>query len=135
VASQLTDGLVGTFRLVSLEARSTDGTTRYPMGEAPAGRFFFDRLGNFSVQLMSADHGSEDATTSGATYAALFGTYEVDEEQQSFTATVDGCLHPELNGTQFVRYVSFEDTGAVFRTPPQSADGVETTTFITWRRV
>jgi hypothetical protein len=127
----LRDRLIGTFRLVSLEARRSDGVISHPMGEHPSGMFIFDRNGNFSVQLMNPDR---DAAA-GDGYVGLWGTYEVDEDQQSFTATPEGALQPALVAAPFVRHVTFSDGLAVFSTTPLLVDGIETTTYITWRPV
>jgi hypothetical protein len=93
--------------------------------------FIFDRHGNFSVQLMNPD---PEAAVSGG-YVATWGTYDVDEDQQTFTATPEGALPPATVGTAFVRHVNFVDGLAVFNTTPQVIDGIETTTYITWRQV
>jgi hypothetical protein len=71
----------------------------------------------------------------GTGYVAMWGTYDVDEDEQTFTADPEGAVQPELVGTAFVRHVNFLDGLAVFNTPPQVIDGIETTTYITWRQV
>jgi Lipocalin-like domain len=133
----LQDELVGTWRLVSLETRRADGEIGQPMGPKPAGMFIFDKDGNFSVQLHNPDRptlaADNESVFSG--YGALWGTYEVDDDLQIFTLIADGCLQPALIGMPTVRHVKFQDGYAVFNTTPQILDGVETTTYITWRRV
>ncbi|MDQ1424326.1 MAG: hypothetical protein QOD72_1824 [Acidimicrobiaceae bacterium] len=130
----LKDLLVGTFRLVSLEARRSDGEISHPLGINPIGVFMFDGDGNFAVQLMNSVRSSHEAAV-GAASIALFGTYKVDEDQQTFTATPEGAADPALIGTSFLRHVHFGDGVAVFNTPAQTTDGLETTTYITWKKV
>jgi Lipocalin-like domain len=130
----LQDRLVGTFRLVSLEARRSDGEITHPLGEHPLGVFIFDGGGNFGVQLMHPDRSADDAAA-GSGYTGMFGTYTVDEAQQTFRLVPDGASHPALVGAEILRYVHFGDGVAVFNTPPQMIDGFETTTYITWRKV
>ena len=116
--------LAGTFHLVSLETRRSDGVVSHPFGEQVVGSFMFDRAGNFAVQLM------------GEHAMAMFGTYVVDESQRTFTLTPLGALDPALIGTEVVRHVDPGDGDvAVFSTPVQVTDGMESTTFITWRKV
>ena len=126
----LCDRLVGSFALVTLETRGADGTSSHGFGERPRGRFIFDRGGTFAVQLMNPD------THPGpGSFMAMFGSYAVDEEHQTFTLTPAGALDPTVIGTQVVRHVErCDDELAVFRTPTQTIDGAEITTFITWRR-
>jgi hypothetical protein len=133
----LQDELLGTWRLVSLETRGADGEISHPMGPKPAGMFIFDKDGNFSVQLHNPDPPTSAAASPSAFsgYGALWGTYEVDDALRIFTLIPDGCLQPALIGTRTVRHVNFQDGYAVFNTTPQILDGVETTTYITWRRV
>jgi hypothetical protein len=120
----LQDRLAGTFHLVSLETRRSDGVVSHPFGEQVIGSFMFDRAGNFAVQLMG-DHAM-----------AMFGTYVVDETQQTFTLTPLGAHDPALIGTEVVRHVDPGDGDiAVFSTPVHVIDGMKSTTFITWRKV
>jgi hypothetical protein len=126
--------LIGTFELVHLETRRSDGQVFAVLGDAPIGLFMFDAGGNYSVQLMSAEHasGAGGGTTPG--YVATWGTYVVDEDAQTFTLTPEGGLDPSAVGTQIVRQVDFRDEVAVFNTVPQIVDGIETATYITWRQ-
>jgi hypothetical protein len=122
--SALQDRLAGTFHLVSLETRQADGVVSHPFGEQVIGVFMFDRAGNYAVQLV------------GTHSMAMFGTYVVDEMQRTFTLTPVGALDPALVGTEVLRHVDAGDGDiAVFNTPVQTIDGVESTTFITWRKV
>jgi len=120
----LQDRLAGTFQLVSLETRRSDGVVSHPFGRQVIGLFMFDRAGNFAVQLM------------GEHAMAMFGTYVVDETQRTFTLTPVGALDPALIGTDVVRHVDPGDGDlAVFATPVQVTGDMESTTFITWRKV
>jgi Lipocalin-like domain len=85
----LQNRLAGTFHLVSLETRRSDGVVSHPFGEQVVGSFMFDRAGNFAVQLM------------GKRAMAMFGTYVVDESQRTFTLTPRFSAHdPALIGTE-----------------------------------
>jgi Lipocalin-like domain len=125
----LQDRLPGTYRLVSMETRTTAGHVSRPMGEHPTGMFMFDGS-NFCVQLTPTDRGA-----SAPPLVAMFGTYEVDEIAWIFVLTPEGAVDPSLVGTRIVRRVAFDGDLAIFTTPPTLVDGAEATTMITWRRV
>jgi hypothetical protein len=130
----LSDRLVGTFRLVALETHRSDGTVDRPMGDEPEGQFMFDRDGNYSVQLTAGGATGGGASGFPAT-VAMWGTYTVDDERQTFTLTPRGALDRAVIGAAIVRHVEFGNDVAVFTTPPLTVDGVEAVTTITWRLV
>jgi hypothetical protein len=125
----LQDRLPGTYRLVAMETRTSDGDVRLPMGDRPTGMFMFDGS-NFCVQVASTDRGATDPLG-----VAMFGTYEVDEMAWIFVLTPEGAVDPSLVGTRIVRRVALDGDLAMFTTPPTVVDGVDATTVITWRRV
>ena len=127
----LKDRLVGTWALISLEVRHSDGTMTYPLGPSPAGRFMFDADGNFSAQSMNPDRRDDDP----GGYMAIWGVYEVDEERQVFTLTFIGSNQLASIGVRTVRHVNFKDGVAVFSTDPQVAGGLAEQTFITWEKI
>jgi Lipocalin-like domain len=126
----LKNRLIGTWGLVSLETRHSDGTTTLN----PAGRFMFDADGNFAGQIMNPDRDGD--TPEG--YLANWGEYEVDEERQTFTVHFIGAIQAATMGQRTVRHVNFTDDGggvAVFNTDPQVVDGIGEQTFITWQKI
>jgi hypothetical protein len=126
----LRDELVGTFELVSLESRRSDGEITHPFGERPIGMFVFDQAGRFSVQLTEPDRSADQGG-----YVATFGNYVVDDERCTFTLTPLGAADPQLIGTEVLRHVAFDGELAIFHTPVEHRDGFDVTTYITWRRV
>ena len=130
----LKDRLVGTWGLVSLETRRSDGTTSHLLGLSPKGRFMFDADGNFAAQLMNPDR--QDGNSAG--YVANWGVYQVDEEQQTFTLDFVGSVQPATVGLRTVRHVNFQDGDgrvAVFNTDLNVVDGISEQTFITWEKL
>src|ERR1700753_17970 len=101
----LKDRLVGTWGLVSLETRRSDGTTSHLLGLSPMGRVMFDADGNFAAQLMNPD--GQDDKSDG--YLANWGVYQVDEERQTFTLDFAGSIQPATVGLRTVRHVNFKD--------------------------
>ena len=126
----LQDELVGTFELVALETRRSDGEITHPYGDHPIGLFMFDPAGRYSVQLMDADRSGGQSS-----FLATFGSYTVDDDRSTFSLTLHGAADPRLIGTEVLRHVAFDGDMATFNTPTSQVDGFEVTTYITWRRV
>ena len=126
----LQDELVGTFELVALESRRSDGEITHPYGDHPVGLFIFDPAGRYSVQLMDPDRKGGQSS-----FLATFGSYVVDDDRRTFILTPHGAADPRLIGTDVVRHVTFDGDIAIFHTPSSQVDGLEITTYITWRRV
>ena len=53
--SQSTPSLLGTWRLVSFEARDAKGQLQYPLGEHVSGLLVYDAGGNMSAHVMRMD--------------------------------------------------------------------------------
>ena len=126
----LQDELVGTFELVALESRRSDGEITHPYGEHPIGLFMFDSAGRYSVQLTNPDRSGDQSS-----FLATFGTYMVDDDCRTFILTPQGAADPRLIGTEVLRHVTFDGDLAIFNTPTSQVDGFDVTTYITWRRV
>ena len=116
----LQDELVGTFELVALEARRSDGKITRPYGDHPIGSFMFDAAGRFSVQLTDPER-----TADQRGYVAMFGTYVVDDHRRTFTLTPHGAADLRLIGTEVVRHVVIDAELATFNTPTTQVDGLE----------
>ena len=122
--------LVGTFELVTLESRRSDGEITHPYGEHPIGLFMFDSAGRYSVQLTDPGRSADQSN-----YVATFGAYEVDDERRTFVLTPHGAVDRDLVGIKVLRHVTFDGALAIFNTPASQVDGFDVTTYITWRRV
>ena len=126
----LQDKLVGTFELVALESRRSDGEITHPYGDHPIGLFIFDPAGRYSVQLTDANRSGGQSS-----FLATFGRYTVDDDRSTFILMPHGGTDPRLIGTEVLRHVTFDGDMAIFNTPTSQVDGLEETTYITWRRV
>ena len=58
--------LVGTWRLVSYEARTSAGGIRYPLGQQVLGQLFYDGGGNMSGHVMRVDRPTFASDDSGS---------------------------------------------------------------------
>lgn len=104
-------GLVGTWRLVSYEDWDKAGKVSHFYGEHPSGYIVYDTTGHVFVNFMRIPplpafaSGDEDTATQAEkqaaydAYAAYFGTYTVDREHGIVVHHVEGSLNPMYTRT------------------------------------
>lgn len=104
--------LVGTWKLISIEAVSKEGAIRRPYGTDPIGRISYDRGGRMSAQWMRRDRkagrGVETAQALLDEFDSYFGTFELDESSHTVLHHVEGALNPNMIGTDRRRSYEFE---------------------------
>ena len=115
------DRFIGTWRLLSTEFRTEDGSpTDSPYGADPQGLLMYDGLGNMSAQLSQGSRqpfptADRKAGSPGQvraafeSYQAYCGRYRVDEDQKLITHTVTQSLLPNWVGSEQRRYFTFRD--------------------------
>jgi hypothetical protein len=103
--------LVGTWKLVSIEAVSKEGAIRRPYGTDPIGRISYDRGGRMSAQWMRRDRkagsGADTAQAQLDEFDSYFGTFELDESSHTVIHHVEGALNPNMIGTDRRRSYEF----------------------------
>jgi hypothetical protein len=138
--------LVGTWRLVSYEARAPSGETRYPLGQNVVGQLFYDAGGNMSVHVMrvnrptfaSNDLGSgTDAEVRAAFegHVSYFGTYTVGLSARTVTHHVRGASYPNWIGHDQIRYYRIDGPRIVLSTPPILDHGESLEYILIWERM
>jgi hypothetical protein len=115
------DGVVGTYRLVSLEEPAADGTLHHA---DCTGSLVLTRDGRMSVQVMYREAHSPAAAApvqyAQGGYEASFGSFHVDEPGRSFTYRVEGALVRALVGKDLKRI--YELSGNRLVVMPPTAD-------------
>ena len=138
--------LVGTWRLVSYEARTSSGEIRYPMGQCALGQLFYDNHGNMSAHVMipdcptfaSDDSGSgTDAEVRAAFegHTSYFGTYTIDISARTVTHHVQGSSYPNWMSREQIRYYRIDASHLVLSTPPILFRGESLEYILTWERI
>ena len=138
--------LVGTWRLVSCEARSSSGEIRYPLGQHVVGQFFYDVNGNMSAHMMRVDRpafasGDSGSGTDAEVRAAFeghlsyFGTYTIDPAARTVTHHVRGASYPNWMGHDQIRYYRIDGCHLVLSTPPILDRGESLEYTLTWERI
>src|SRR5262245_17921970 len=111
---------VGTWKLISVEFRRSDGQVVYFYGKHPRGTLMYDAAGNVSVNIMRSDRPAfsvadkakctpQEAKSAIETYEAYFGTYEVDEARRAVIHHVEGSLLPNWTGSDQTRFYEFSN--------------------------
>jgi len=137
---------VGTWNLVSFEARRSDGQVIYPLGRSVVGVINYDARGNVSVQLMRSDRPSFASSdlqkgTADEIRAAFeglltyFGTYDVDEEQGTVTHHVRHSSFPNWEGSDQIRLFEFSGDRLTLRTRPTQMGGIPVILLLIWERM
>jgi len=142
----LRDSLVGTWRLVSYEARHQAGDTIFPMGRDLKGYITYTADGHVSVQVMvpgraglaSGDISrgtTEEWAEAAKGYFAYCGTYDVDETRRTVTHHVELSLVPNWVGQEQVRDVHLQEGRLELSGPPTPILGDTRTAHLVWERV
>ena len=132
--------LLGTWKIISLEAHDSTGRVSYPFGREPKGYIAYDATGHMGVHIMNPERPKPDPGSNNARgYLAYFGTYEIDEKAGVVIHHMEGNTNPNLTGTDYIRYYDFDgDILTLTATnlvdgkyAPKSPNAIR----VTWRRV
>ena len=135
--------VVGTWRLVSCEGRSSEGDVSRPFGHAPVGFLIYGADGYMSVSLMrpglphfaSGDRlrgSAEEVRLAREGFNAYCGTYEVDEARGTVVHHVAASDFPNYVGIDLVRRFTLEHGALALETPPVVRDGKTSTFRLVW---
>ena len=138
--------LVGTWRLISYEARAASGEARYPFGQHVVGQLFYDVHGNMSAHVMRVDRPTFASDDSGSGsdaevraafegHTSYFGTYAIDPTARTVTHHVHGASYPNWMGHDQIRFYSIDGSYLVLSTPPILFGGESLKYILTWQRI
>jgi hypothetical protein len=107
--------IIGTWKFVTMVAKTGSGKTLYPYGEKLFGRLMYTPDGHMSALLMDTDRDKfasndplagtlEEIKQAYKKFDAYCGTYKVDENKESITHHVEGAKFPNWVGTDQLRY-------------------------------
>jgi hypothetical protein len=138
--------LVGTWRLVSYEARTSSGETRYSLGQNVVGQLFYDVGENMSAHVMRVDRPTFASNDLGSGteaevraafegHVSYFGTYTVDPSAHTVTHHVRGASYPNWIDHDQIRYYRIDGPRLVLSTPPILDHGESLEYILTWERM
>src|SRR5690606_26490326 len=123
------EGLVGTWTLVSLYGESAEGDILKPYGDNPKGTLIYAADGSMSAVLMKqgrpkfasgdlATGTPEEVKAAFDGFDAYCGTFTLDESQNTVTHHIEVALFPNWEGTDQVRYYELSGDRLRIYTPP-----------------
>jgi hypothetical protein len=138
--------LIGTWWLVSYDARTAAGETRYPLGQRVVGQLFYDVHGNMSAQVMRIDRPAftSDDPAAGTDpevraafegHVSYFGTYTIDPSARTVIHHVRGASYPNWMGHDQIRHYRIDGSHLVLSTSPILDQGELLEYTLTWERI
>ncbi|MGE3773833.1 MAG: lipocalin-like domain-containing protein [Gammaproteobacteria bacterium] len=137
---------VGSWDLVSVENRASDGSVTRPFGAAPRGRITYTPEGFLSAHVMRAArpafageaslYGGSAAEKAAAYdgYIAYYGRYAVDAAAGTVMHRIEGSLFPNWSGSAQTRHYAFAGDTLTLSSPPFEAGGKTIAVHVVWRR-
>jgi hypothetical protein len=128
--------ILGTWRLVTCEARSADGRLTHPWGQGAMGYLIYTEDGYMSVSAMSADRAlMAVAQEEGAldVFTSYCGKYEIGDG--TITHHIEVALVKAWIGTSQIRFFALAGDRLTLTTPPTSAHGAQSVAQLVWERV
>ncbi len=118
--TEVFEQFIGAWSLVSWIATSTDGTRKHPYGENPVGRIMYQPQGKMVACLMHRErtpfasenrHVATPAEREAAysEYVSYFGSFTIQESEETVTHHVEGATFPNWIGTDLVRSYRFAE--------------------------
>ncbi len=135
--------LVGTWKLLSVELRLQDGTTRHPWGKKVAGQLIYGADGFmagsfmqknrslFGVADVMAGTPSEFAAAMKS-YIGYAGPYSIQDDRVIHHAEVS--LFPNWTGTDIDRFFEIQGNQLTLSTPPLVFGEISGSAVLVWER-
>jgi hypothetical protein len=135
--------VVGTWRLVSSEGRSSVGDVSRPYGDGPVGLLLYGPDGYMSATLMRPDRPPfasgdrlrgtpEEVRLASEGFLAYCGTYDLDASKGLIVHHVTAADFPNIVGTDLVRRLVMENGHLVLETQPVLRAGKTWVFRLTW---
>jgi Lipocalin-like domain len=144
-AENLKDRLSGTWTLVLADNVNPDGSRVHLYGPDPQGLLTFDGTGHYTLQIMSKDRPKfaandkskgtpEEYRASVVGTQCHFGTYTVDEQQNSVTIHVEHATYTNWEGADLTWPVMMKADEVKFTVPHPTIGGPGVYGEISYRR-
>jgi hypothetical protein len=138
---------IGSWRLVSFEARTAEGQVIYPFGTDAEGAVTITRDGRVWAAIWRANRQPfaindqqlgtpEEYTAAVQSYISIVGDYDVNQSEGIFSYVVEQSIFPNWNGTTQTRFYSFSDQGRIMEltTAPTPFGGTTIVGALVWER-
>ena len=139
-----TNLFIGTWRLLSAEAKSSNGEVIYPFGKDATGFLMYGPDGYMAVTVMRPNRANfatkdfrggtpEEKLAAFSSYLSYCGKYEVKGEK--IVHQIDMSLFPNWSGDDQERFFVFSGDHLTLRTAPMKLAGAEVTAQMVWQRL
>jgi len=134
--------IVGSWTLVEAVDTLADGTKINPWGANPKGAYMFGADGRFMQMLLHTDLPKIDNRMTGTPdqnkaiaqgIVAQYGSYTVDEPNQTIIVKIEGSSFPKFVGTEGKRVITSINENEFRSSNPATSTGTKAES--TWRRV
>jgi Lipocalin-like domain len=138
---------IGSWRLVSFEARTAEGQVIYPFGIDAEGAVTITRDGRVWATIWRANRQPfaindqqlgtpEEYTAAVQSYISIVGDFDVNPSEGIFSYVVEQSIFPNWNGTTQTRFYSFSDQGRTMEltTAPTPFGGTTIVGALVWER-
>ncbi|MBD2097360.1 lipocalin-like domain-containing protein [Trichocoleus sp. FACHB-591] len=140
----MTNQIVGTWRLLSCETRTSDGRVFQPLGANPVGELVYTDNGFMSVAIMKSDRlrfqagdiagaTPEEKIAAADSFISYCGSYKLEDHKVVHHVNVS--FFPNWVGTNQVRFVELAGDRLTLSTPPMVVYGIEQVGYLIWERV
>jgi len=138
--------IVGSWTLVSVENINSDGTKNLPYDLNPKGILFFDKKGNYAIEIYKNERPhiiSGDKNKSTPEENALivqgsnahFGAYEIDETNRIITFKIKTASFPNWEGTTQKRSYTFLNNELKYVVTNTTQGGKSVTAEVVWKKL
>lgn len=143
----LSVSLVGSWELLSRIDRTSAGEQRVDpaLGADPIALLIYDASGHFAAQFMKRDRSgsiessavttSQNNSRAQGGYDAYFGTYTIDDDNNTVTQTLTGALSQENVGQTLTRQMNVLGDELAIQLQTVAASGEPVTQILKWKRV
>lgn len=136
--------LIGTWRLIAMEAHAADGRVHQPFGAEPVGYIIYTAEGRMSATLMRGTRppfgmgfrpgqGLPEKASAFDSYLSYAGRYDFLGDR--VLHHIEVALIPDWPGRTLERLVDLQGPRLTLISPPSGRAGQRMTTRITWERV
>jgi hypothetical protein len=121
--------MIGVWKLVSSEFRTSKGDVIHPLGENALGQLILTPSGYMSGQLMRPERPRfsgpdlstgtlEEIKNAFEGFVSYYGPYEIDVENQKLITHVEGSLYPNWVGDDQIRFFELSENRLILKTLP-----------------
>jgi hypothetical protein len=148
-SSEIASKFIGTWRLVSVEARRPNGEVaplpaRYT--PKPIGYLMYDNTGHVAVQIMRPDRPKfaisdidkgtpEELKAAWDGYSSYLGTYEINDAEGFVVHHVEISAFPNYVGSDQKRFYELSGDTLILKPPQRQIGNEQLNMRITWQRV